>query len=371
MSQIKDKLWSIEPHTEMKHTILRKYLDVWIPILNSKKSDLIYIDGFAGPGEYSNGEKGSPIIALEALKNQRVQIKKKVNFVFIEKDQQRCDHLIEVLKKFGTIESGYIKDPICGEFETEVNKLLDNIDESIERKKEETGRSYFRVPTFAFIDPFGYQMRMETVKRIMSSPQSEVLITFVIPELKRFCNNLSWENMMTNLFGSDEWKKINNIPVEEKDDFLRDLYIKQLKEYAEIKYVLSFQMINKHNQTSYFLLFGTNHWRGLEEMKNKLWKVDPTGDFKFNDITNPVQHTLMDYSDFNYEKIISELKKLSGKEITVMDIRKYITLETPYPTQRIKSEVLKKMEINGDLIGLDPRKKANSYPGDYFKVKFT
>jgi len=259
MSQIKDKLWPIEPHTEMKHTILRKYLDVWIPILNSRKSDLIYIDGFAGPGEYANGEKGSPIIALEALKNQRVQITSKVIFIFIEKDQQRCDHLKEVLKRYGSIKNGHIEDPICGEFETEVNKLLDEIDESIKNKQKKTGKRFSRVPTFAFIDPFGYQMKMDTVKRIMSSPHSEVLITFVIPELKRFCNNPSWENIMTNLFGTDEWKKINNISIDEKDEFLRNLYITQMKEYAGIEYVLSFQMINKHNQTSYFLLFGTNH----------------------------------------------------------------------------------------------------------------
>jgi len=61
-----DTIWPIEPHTSAKHQILRKYLDAWLPILGRHNSRIVYIDGFAGPGEYSGGEPGSPIIALEA-----------------------------------------------------------------------------------------------------------------------------------------------------------------------------------------------------------------------------------------------------------------------------------------------------------------
>ena len=35
---------------------------------NPKNRRLVYIDGFAGPGGYTNAEKGSPIIALEVAK---------------------------------------------------------------------------------------------------------------------------------------------------------------------------------------------------------------------------------------------------------------------------------------------------------------
>src|SRR5215469_13110304 len=62
----KDMLWAIEPHTSAKHDILRKYLDAWLPILGKFNQKTVYIDGFSGPGEYRDGEPGSPIIALEA-----------------------------------------------------------------------------------------------------------------------------------------------------------------------------------------------------------------------------------------------------------------------------------------------------------------
>src|SRR4051794_21996687 len=65
-------VWSAEPHTVAKHRILQAYLSAWMPILTrqsqkvGQQGKVRYIDGFAGPGIYQKGEKGSPILALEA-----------------------------------------------------------------------------------------------------------------------------------------------------------------------------------------------------------------------------------------------------------------------------------------------------------------
>jgi len=355
----------------MKHTILGKYLSVWIPILSSSKTDLIYIDGFAGPGEYKDGEPGSPIIALDAVKNQVVYLKGKVHFIFIEKDKKRCEHLIGVISKYNPSNTAIIEEPKSGDFAEEVSKMLDKIDREIEDLQRKTGRRYNRVPTFAFIDPFGYKMPMSIIKRLMSTPKSEILVTFVIPELKRFCMTPSWNESMNNLFASNKWGEVINFTKsQEKTEFLRDLYIKQLKEYAEIKHILYFKMINKNNQTAYYLIFGTNYWRGIEEMKRAMWSVDPSGDYTFSDLSHPGQTTLMDFSGFDYSVIQKELKKLSSQELTIWEIRQYITLKTPYSTRKLRTEVLTPLELRGELIALSPRRtKRISYPSDKFKVK--
>ena len=59
-------VWELEDHTAAKHEILRRYLAAWFPILSSSGYNRrgLFIDGFAGPGIYSKGELGSPIIAL-------------------------------------------------------------------------------------------------------------------------------------------------------------------------------------------------------------------------------------------------------------------------------------------------------------------
>ncbi|MFN7938338.1 MAG: three-Cys-motif partner protein TcmP [Bryobacteraceae bacterium] len=66
MAVPKETIWQIEPHTSAKHQILRKYLDAWLPILGTYNLRVVYVDGFAGPGKYTGGEPGSPIVALQA-----------------------------------------------------------------------------------------------------------------------------------------------------------------------------------------------------------------------------------------------------------------------------------------------------------------
>ena len=56
-------LWPLEPQTLGKHLVLRNYLNGWFPILGRWNDRLLFVDGFAGPGEYDGGEKGSPCCA--------------------------------------------------------------------------------------------------------------------------------------------------------------------------------------------------------------------------------------------------------------------------------------------------------------------
>ena len=52
--------WRIELYTQAKHEILIYYLRAWFPILATTQRRLVYVDGFAGPGEYDEEEDGSP-----------------------------------------------------------------------------------------------------------------------------------------------------------------------------------------------------------------------------------------------------------------------------------------------------------------------
>src|SRR5262245_65441693 len=85
----RDTIWPLQPHTAAKHRILRCYLDAWLPIMGSWNGRILIVDGFAGPGVYSGGEEGSPIIALRALMDHRHMAKHfgsglEVRFQFVE-----------------------------------------------------------------------------------------------------------------------------------------------------------------------------------------------------------------------------------------------------------------------------------------------
>lgn len=61
-------LWPLDPHSKAKHSVLRNYLDAWLPILGSGSERILFVDGFAGPGEYEGGEEGSPLVRVACVR---------------------------------------------------------------------------------------------------------------------------------------------------------------------------------------------------------------------------------------------------------------------------------------------------------------
>lgn len=94
MAAPRQTIWKLEPHTRAKHEILRRYLQAWMVILSQGKfPEILYIDGFSGPGEYVDGEVGSPVIALETALSYNPPLRARVHFLFVDKDERRAEHL--------------------------------------------------------------------------------------------------------------------------------------------------------------------------------------------------------------------------------------------------------------------------------------
>jgi len=135
------------PHTAAKHQILRKYLGAWFPKL-AWTGRVIFIDGFAGPGEYSDGEPGSPLIALDVASNHKGNLSRcELVFIFVEKDGARFAHLSELLE--ATAVPDYMRwHAVRGEFSEHIARVLDSI--------EERGQNL--APSFMMVDPFGFSV---------------------------------------------------------------------------------------------------------------------------------------------------------------------------------------------------------------------
>ena len=48
-------------------------------------------------------------------------------------------------------------------------------------------------------------------------------------------------------------------------------------------------MQNNSGMTDYYLFYGTKKLKGIQKMKEAMWKVDKTGEFIFSDATDPNQ----------------------------------------------------------------------------------
>ena len=93
-------VWKAEPHTIAKTEVLRTYLVAYFQILGTSKprQTILYVDGFAGPDEYTNFPHGSPTAALiaaqEATTNSRGRwIAGEIHCAFIEPDPKRFENI--------------------------------------------------------------------------------------------------------------------------------------------------------------------------------------------------------------------------------------------------------------------------------------
>lgn len=293
--------WEYEEHTRVKHVLLEKYLIVWITILGRWNQKICYFDGFAGRGEYIDGTPGSPIRALRAA-DKLDKYYDKMLFWFIEEDRGNFTNLENVLKR----EEPSIKN---------LNKM--EIITDLEEKK------YILVPSFFFVDPFGFSgIPFEIIKRILSYPKMEVFFTFMIRDIDRFIKLPRLEETFTTLFGTNEWKEIIKLPDREKA--LIELYRKQLHKAADVKYSIQFRVCeNTKLKTLYYLIHANNNFKGHSIMKNVMFNQSALGSFAYlgpKDTFKRTQMRLFDIDDIGQLKEYL-LKKFKDETLTYDDIQ--------------------------------------------------
>jgi len=357
--QPKTTIWDLEPHTAAKHEILRRYVQAWAPILSQGNfPHLVFVDGFAGPGRYSKGEEGSPIIAVKAVIEQPRPIKAKVDFHFIELDKRRSDHLATELAAL---------------------KLPPNVTTKIHGGRSfqdtfpEVWKSYAprpggaRPPTFVFIDPFGFKIPFSYVAEVLRAQSCEVLITFMFEEINRFLSQGQQPDNFDGLFGCPDWRQGINIRVSaERLKFLHDLYQRQLKQAAGASFVRSFAMRNERNTMDYFLFFATNNELGLKKMKEAMWRVDESGTYTFSDATDPNQAVL--FSAEPDRQLLTRLivDKFAGLETTPNEIERFVVHDTPFRETHYK-KVLQALEEADRIVPVNPLPKRRR--GTYADMK--
>jgi three-Cys-motif partner protein len=333
MTAPRTTVWKLDPHTAAKHEILRRYLEAWTAILGSGFPQVVYVDGFAGPGRYDGGEDGSPIIALKAALAQSSRIAGQVLFLFVEEKLDRAEFLKSLIAEL-RLPPNFVVEIAGG------------------CSFEEAFRGFYRAhiaqrgklpPTFAFIDPFGWKgVPFSLVEEILAQSSCEVLVTFMYEEINRFIDHPQQRENFASFFGSTEWTEVSRLTgAADRSRFLHGLYLRQLQRRA--KYVRSFQMRNATNSIDYYLFYATRNILGLKKMKEAMWKVDRTGGFTFSDATDPGQGTLFQDPRFEvlFQKIISHFK---GQEVTVGQIEHFVVAETAFRETHYK-KILKDLEL--------------------------
>ncbi len=358
MATPKQTLWAIEPHTQAKHKILEHYLKAWFPILSRYHGRIIYLDGFCGPGRYTGGEVGSPLVAIEVAKNHLHKFTGELVFIFIDERKDRIDNLDSELEKLSLPDNFNIYLEV-GEFD----KVIDNVLNKLEKEKSTLA------PTFAFIDPFGFSgIPFSVVKKLLTNSKVEVLITFMNARINQFITDENNPHIV-EVFGSKDIIEIIKKSTNRISE-IRNFYQKQLSEVS--KFVRYFEMRDSNNRPIYDLFFASNHPLGHVKMKEAMWKVDDEGYYSFSDNTDPNQPLLFKRET---SKVLFDIinKNKKRNECKCSDIKKYVEDYTGFLEKHMKG-ALKYAEEN-KLITVEPiksdgqKRRKGTFPDEVI-IKF-
>lgn len=349
-------LWPLDDHTRAKHGVLKAYLGAWLPVMGQQAmkfagfqnpARLLLVDGFAGPGRYETGEDGSPLIMLKALlEHEAFERMKDVEFLylFIEHDKRRVEHLSEELDAM-TLPDNVKVTLEHGEFETTFGEIVEDI-------HGQRGRTL--VPTFAFIDPFGYSAAsMSLAGKFLAFERCEALIFLPLNYLVRFVARAGQEDAMNSLFGSERWREATQLEGSERGAFLLGLFEEQLGAQGNVAHVRSFAL-RTADGNDYRLVFASQHDKGLELIKDAMWSVDPVEGTRYIATRTDEGQEILFTSDadaVNTAPLLAHLREKFGSEwFTIEQAQRAALLETPFRVSgHLKGKTLKPAEKEGKI----------------------
>jgi len=353
--------------------MLRAYLVAWFQILGRTRrgQELLYVDGFAGPGEYSNYTTGSPLAALSAAKEALELtgadwIAGKIHCAFIEADTDRCSHLrqkIESIENGSNIETHWY----CEEFTEGLRQLMMDVPRPFTA----------RHPLFVFIDPFGATgVPFSVVRQLLASPCSEVLINLDADGIARIFHageRAAHAQNLNDIFDGDEWRSLldaNDPPAIFYQKVLQ-LYKTKLRSIPNVRYVFAFEMRTTEYALNYYLVFASQYYLGLEKMKEAMRKIDQTGGYCFSDAR--VGQNLLFRFDDPHQHSPDLYDHFRGKKATYEELRDFALNESPFPNPK---RLLRDLEVKRELIegveSTDPRRRKGTFNEDkliYVKFK--
>ncbi len=254
--------------TQVKHSILAAYLPAYYHILKRSSNNLVFIDGFAGPGSYVQAETGktfdgSPLLALQLIANNG-DFSKQVSTIFIESDDVLFNQLMERVENFYK-EHSNIRKPFCrhGTFSETLNEILGALKGKL-------------APTFLFVDPCGVSgASFDTISAVMGNDKCEAFIFFNIDGVRRIAGLPALSPVLVELIGSEERAKSlydklrTTTNVRQREEMILFEYCKAVAEEMGAQYIIPFRVEHEdQKKASHYLIHATKHPLGFKIMKD-------------------------------------------------------------------------------------------------------
>jgi three-Cys-motif partner protein len=168
-------------------------------------------------------------------------------------------------------------------------ELLNGIGEQLEK----TGSKL--APCFVFVDPYGFNVPCDVLRRIKAHTRSELLITLIWRELDMAMEQKGRSDGLTgvidSVFGGKEWQGLSLIS---DFDERGEAAIQLLKRNIGAEWATYIRMLGDNQKTRYFLLHLTDHDAGRDLMKEVVWKCCPDNGYYVRKRDDPKQQYLIE-----------------------------------------------------------------------------
>jgi three-Cys-motif partner protein len=247
--------------SQIKARIVTKYFRFWakvmIPQAKSWANALAYIDLYAGPGRYDDGTKSTPILILEEA-TQNPDLQKLLITAFNDRNPEFAAKLEANIQQIPGIETLAHRAQV---YNMEIDEDVADI----------FARSAL-VPSFSFVDPFGYKgITLRLLKGILKDWGCDLILFFSYARINAAIDNEIFEEHILALFGEDRLqdlrRRLRGKRPWEREALILETFSRVLHDMG-FKYVLPFTFRRRgQDRTSHHLIFVTKHPLGYGVMK--------------------------------------------------------------------------------------------------------
>lgn len=341
----------------IKAEIVQKYFAAWANIIlptAQKFGDgkIAYIDLYAGPGRYKDGAASTPLLILQkAIESPTVS--SSLVALFNDMDANNTQTLQSEIDGLPGIERLKYRPKVnCN---------------PVDKDAEEYFAGTRLIPSFTFLDPFGYKgLSLKLVNGVIKDWGCDCIFFFNYNRISLGISNPMVQDHMSALFGDDRAARLKARvegakPAQREQMILEDLTNALIEMGGE--YVLPFRFKNAAGRLTHHLIFVSKSFKGYEVMKGVMASASSSSDqgvasFAYSpaDETMPLLFELTRPID-DLEGMLRE--DFAGRSISMLDLYREHSVGRPYLSKHYK-EVLRKMEEDSAVQVRDPEGKKRS-----------
>jgi three-Cys-motif partner protein len=233
----------VGPWVERKVYYVNRYASMFATAMRKRWAEIDYVELFAGPG-FSFGKGGVGFIEGSALQALSAPFGR---YIYVDMDPMATGALQQ---RLNAVQPGRPWDVITGD----CNDVIADVATLIPRN----------ALTLAFVDPTGWQVRLDSIERLVHDRPVDLLFTFHAGYMRRM-----WyadAPKLTAFFGTGQWRAVKNASPHQRVVSLVDLYNQALTRFGYLpgssQHLVSVR--NTRGALMYVLVLFSRNALGLE-----------------------------------------------------------------------------------------------------------